>query len=80
MSSMEPPQNTFVIRFWWELPKGGPPHARRWRGRIEHLQSGEALAFDDCAQVLVFIKRFVATIDSAKADRGEVEQPFPGQT
>jgi hypothetical protein len=74
MSGIEPPQNTFIVRFWWELPKGEPPHTRRWRGRIEHLQSGEVAAFCDVAQILVFIKNFVPTIDATQMDGKEDER------
>ena len=69
MFNNEPPQNTFVIRFWWELPKGEPPHTRRWRGRIEHLQSGQTLAFDDTKQVLAFISHFLPVMETARTHR-----------
>ncbi len=69
MFNHEPPQNTFIIRFWWELPKSVPPHGRSWRGRIEHLQSGEAMAFDDTTQVLAFISHFLPVLDATRTDR-----------
>jgi hypothetical protein len=40
-SSPVPLVSTFVIRFWQEWSAAGP----RWRGRIEHVQSGESVAF-----------------------------------
>jgi hypothetical protein len=36
-----PPINTFIVCFWQEWSAAGP----RWRGRIEHVQSGESAAF-----------------------------------
>ncbi len=72
MFTHEPPQNTFVIRFWWELPKGEPPHTRRWRGRIEHLQSGETLAFDDTNQILEFINHFLPVLETRVDGDGSV--------
>ena len=42
-SSPLPPINTFVVRFWQEWSAAG----RRWRGRVEHLQSGQSVAFRD---------------------------------
>jgi len=54
------PQNTFVVRFWWE-PGSAEAHLwNRWRGRIKHLQSGDAISFLDARQLLGFIERFVS--------------------
>lgn len=58
-SHTSPPQNTFVVRFWWELQEDS-----RWRGRIEHLQSGTGTTFDDAGQLLAFIERFVTPLES----------------
>jgi hypothetical protein len=49
-----PPVSTFVIRFWREWSAAGP----RWRGRIEHVQSGESATFTDLGAVLIFVRRF----------------------
>lgn len=43
--------NTFVVRIWYEHSLATP----RWRGRIEHLQSGRTLAFLELEQALAFI-------------------------
>lgn len=56
----EQPQNTFVIRFWWEWQGESSDRSRGWRGRIEHIQSGEGIAFRDMRQLLAFMERFVA--------------------
>lgn len=68
-SSPVPPVSTFVVRFWQEWSVAGP----RWRGRIEHVQSGKNVAFLDLAGMLDFIRRFSAMPDdqsrSAKKDR-----------
>jgi len=56
----EQPQNTFVVRFWWEWPGEGSEPGRVWHGRAEHVQSGEGMTFRDMGQLLAFIERFVA--------------------
>jgi hypothetical protein len=48
-----PPVSTFVVRFWQEWSAAGP----RWRGRIEHVQSGESAAFMDAKGMLDFVRR-----------------------
>jgi hypothetical protein len=47
-----PPASTFVIRFWTEWSHGG----LRWRGRIEHLQSGHSIAFAKLQRMLAFMR------------------------
>jgi hypothetical protein len=49
-----PPNSTFIIRFWREWSAAGP----RWRGHIEHVQSGEETAFIDLEKLLAFLRRF----------------------
>ena len=53
--------NTFVVRIWHEWSAEGSC----WRGRIEHLQSGESAAFLDLEETLAFIRRFTALPDQA---------------
>ena len=71
MTQSEPPAsviNTFVVRFWREGTAAGP----RWRGRIEHVQSGEGVAFLDLEGVLRFMRQFgIATGDEPAADDQE---------
>jgi hypothetical protein len=50
------PVSTFVVRLWHEWTAEGP----HWRGRIEHLQSGESRAFLDWDGLLSFVHRFAA--------------------
>jgi hypothetical protein len=45
---------TFVIRFWRETSTG----RQRWRGQIEHAQSGERVAFLELEELLGFLHRF----------------------
>ncbi len=49
-----PQASIFVVRFWRE----GSSSGARWRGRIEHVQSGESLAFLDLDAILPFLGRF----------------------
>jgi len=51
-----PPISTFVVRFWQEWSAAGP----RWRGRIEHVQSGESVAFLGLDEMLGFVRSFGA--------------------
>ncbi len=67
---MELPQNTFVVRFWWERHREEADRTMRWRGRIEHVQSGEGMAFRDAQELLAFIERFVAPLSSPSDDKG----------
>lgn len=53
-SSPVPPASTFVVRFWYEWSVAGP----RWRGQIDHVQSGESARFLDLEGMLVVIQSF----------------------
>jgi hypothetical protein len=46
------PASTFVLRFWreWSTTAG------RWRGRIEHVQSGRRADFVDLIDMLEFVQ------------------------
>lgn len=59
-----PPSSTFVVRLWHEWTAEGP----RWRGRIEHLQSGEATAFVEVEEMVRFLRRLGLWSD----DQGEM--------
>ena len=45
---------TFVLRFQREITAG----EARWRGSIEHVPSGEAIAFMDFERMLRFLQHF----------------------
>jgi hypothetical protein len=47
-----PPASTFVIRFWREWSAAGS----RWRGRIEHVQSGQRADFVKLESILEFVR------------------------
>lgn len=55
----EHPQNTFVVRFWLEWQAECSDQIVRWRGRIEHVQSGEGMSFHQAYELLEFIGRFI---------------------
>jgi hypothetical protein len=44
--------STFVVRFWREWTATGP----RWRGHVEHVQSGESTGFLDLRGLVRFIR------------------------
>lgn len=48
------PISTFVLRFQRETTAG----EARWRGSIEHVPSGEAIAFLDFETMLCFLHSF----------------------
>ena len=68
-SSPVPPASTFVARFWREWSAAGS----RWRGRIEHVQSGESATFLDLNGMLDFVRRFGAMADDEREPAGEDE-------
>ena len=45
---------TFVLRFWRERTTSEV----HWRGRIEHVPSGESVAFIEFDAMLSFLQRF----------------------
>ena len=46
------PTSTFVLRFWREWSG----NAGRWRGRIEHVQSGQHADFVELRGILEFVR------------------------
>jgi hypothetical protein len=54
VQSSFPQASIFVVRFWRESSEAGP----HWRGRIEHVRSGESAAFGDLDGMLAFLRRF----------------------
>lgn len=64
----ELPQNTFVVRYWWEWQGEGPDRTMGWRGRIEHVQSGEGMTFHEAYQLLAFIERFIKPLPLSPSD------------
>ncbi len=59
--SFVPPASTFVVRFWREWSEG----VCRWRGRIEHVQSGERADSLDLQGITDFIQRHGIMADRA---------------
>jgi len=51
-TSCRSPASTFVIRFWreWSAASG------RWRGRIEHVQSGRRAEFVELDGIFEFMR------------------------
>jgi hypothetical protein len=52
--SPTPVTTTFVLRFWRKETVGEV----RWRGSIEHVQSGEEAAFLDVETMMSFLNRY----------------------
>lgn len=55
----EPPQSTFVLRF----TRDWSATSCRWRGRIEHVQSGRRADFIGLEGVLQFLRQFGVTVE-----------------
>jgi hypothetical protein len=62
MSHPPKPSSTFVVRFWYETSAG----EGRWRGQIEHVQSGERVAFLALDAMVGFLRRFGIEAGSAR--------------
>ncbi len=58
---------TFVLRFWRERTPGEV----RWRGQIEHVQSGEKVAFLELETMLRFLRHFGVAVEG---DQDQVTQ------
>jgi hypothetical protein len=52
--SPDPPTSTFVVRFWCEWSVAGA----RWRGQVDHVQSGESARFLDLEDLLEILQHF----------------------
>ncbi|MGD8473187.1 MAG: hypothetical protein PVH95_00025 [Anaerolineae bacterium] len=62
-SSSVSPVSTFVIRFWCEWSVSGS----RWRGRIEHVQSGRRAEFAELQGILEFVRGLGVMAEDEKA-------------
>lgn len=70
--SSVPPASTFVVRFWREWSARGS----RWRGRIEHVQSGESATSLDLQGISGFIQRYGVMTEPCPQDgAGSTERP-----
>ena len=61
--------STFVVRFRREWSAAGT----RWRGQIEHVQSGEEATFLDLCRMLEFVRCFVAMPDDESQPTKKLE-------
>ena len=69
-ASSIPPASTFVIRFWREWSASGS----RWRGCIEHVQSGTSVTRSDLKGIVGFIQRYGIMVDGADHHTVESEE------
>jgi hypothetical protein len=53
-ATQSPTGITFVVRFWQEWSGA----ESRWRGRIEHVESGRHANFLEFEDLLAFLRRF----------------------
>ena len=59
---------TFVVRFWHEWSGAGS----RWRGRVEHVQSGRQASFLEIGDLLGFFQRFGIGGEGPPAGRSDI--------
>jgi hypothetical protein len=60
-----PPVSTFVVRFWREWSVAGP----RWRGQVDHVQSGQTNRFVALDELLAIIRSYgVMASEAEQAD------------
>jgi hypothetical protein len=70
-SDSVPSASTFVIRFWreWTAARG------RWRGRIEHVQSGRRADFVELKEMVAFVRDLGMMVEGpispSPADQGD---------
>jgi hypothetical protein len=65
-SSPPPPASTFIVRFWWD--RSGDES--RWRGHIQHVQSGECASCLDLEGILDVIQ-YLRVMTDPLGERGE---------
>jgi len=63
-----PPASTFIVRFW----RDGSTEESRWRGQIQHVQSGESAAFLSPEGMLDFVQGVGVMV-------GDRKQPGAGE-
>jgi hypothetical protein len=61
--------STFIIRLW-TVQEPGANQSPRGRGRIDHVQSGEHVYFDQLAEGLDFLRRRFGAYDSLQTPAG----------
>ncbi len=64
------PLNTFIVRLWRE---SGTEQAR-WHGQVQHVQSGERVAFADESALLSFIRRWIGAQERDEESQKGVRQ------
>ena len=67
-ASRAPPASTFIVRFWRD--RSGDES--RWRGQIQHVQSGECASCLDLEGMLDFIQDLGVMADNL-GQRGEAD-------
>ena len=62
---------TFIVRFW----RGWTEAESRWRGRIEHVQSGRRADFLYLGDMLRFLRQMGVTLAQLTADVNDESAP-----
>jgi len=47
--------HAFVVRIWWESDSLRPGGRPLWRGRVQHVTSGEYVVFQSLGELMRFI-------------------------
>lgn len=48
--------HAFVVRIWWESGLRQPDGHLLWRGRVQHVTSGEYVVFQSLGELIRFIQ------------------------
>ena len=61
---------SFLVRLWHEPNMESPAQIIRWRGEVEHIQSGQRWSYETLDEVLSFLRKQVSDpeISSRSAD------------
>ncbi len=69
-----PRSHLFMLRLWLEAIGGGQTE---WRGRVQHVSSGEVRYFRDWPALEAFVEGLVRANDSPANGTEKVEQANP---
>jgi hypothetical protein len=72
MASFESTTHSFVIRIWLEEPE--ETGRARWRGHITHVLSGERRYLENMAEVVDFIRPYLAEMGVTPGLQARLQQ------
>ncbi len=58
--------HAFVVRIWWESDSLRPDNRPLWRGRVQHVTSGEYIVFQSLGELTRFIQKQTGDLERAE--------------